>query len=244
LILYVPPLGPVCSRACEGFFSFNDDQQQKQLVDGIMVLFIIASFSFMFGKLESFSCETKEILLSSLWTRHLFGLAGLFSVLVVFTRSKPIVSPPILVAATFGLYALFLIACRCDGRFLALVLAAIVMVMYLEAELCWLHKKVNTEGDKEGDKERRKSQIKRAQGWIEVGVLVALVVGCLVYIGQHAREFRGQTWSWMAFWIGSAACSGDGSPCAGKECSVASDVYDGIRRVVGVQPDPRKNAKR
>jgi hypothetical protein len=197
-----------------------------------MILFLLASFGFMFGKLEGFSCETKELLLKSAWVRHLFGLAGLFAVLVIFTRSRPIVSPPTLVAATFGLYAVFLAACRCDARFLAVVLAAIVLVLYLEAERCWRHK--------EGDDDKQ-PQLERAQLGLEAGVIVVVSLGCLVYIGQHAREYHGQKWSWIAFWLGTPACKGNGSPCdKTRGCSVVRDMCDGVRRVAGMDPKKKK----
>lgn len=198
-----------------------------------MVLFLLASFNFMFGKLEGFSCETKELLLASAWVRHLFGLAGLFAVLVLFTRAKPIVSPPALVATTFALYAVFLVACRCDARFLAVVLAAIVAVLYLEAERCWLHH----EGKEQAAAEEQAQQqnIERAQLLVEGAVLVVVTLGCLVYIGQHAREYRGKTWSWTAFWLGSPSCKGNGSPCDKmRGCSVVRDMCDGMRRVAGL----------
>ena len=209
-----------------------------------MVLFLLASFNFMFGKLEGFSCETKELLLSSTWVRHLFGLSGLFAVLVIFTRAKPIVSPPSLVAATFGLYAVFLVACRCDARFLAVVLAAIVTVLYLEAQRCWLHKLGDGDGDDDSlARARTQAQIQRAQLCIEAGVLVVAAVGCLVYVGQHSREYRGRKWSWQAFWLGSPSCKGNGSPCdKAHGCAIVRDVYDGARRVVGLDPSvsPRR----
>ncbi len=205
----------------------------EPLKEGLVILFLLASFNFMFGKLEGFSCETKALLVSSTWVRHLFGLAGLFAVLVIFTRAKPIVSPPALVAATFGLYAVFLVACRCDARFLAVVLAAIVAVLYLEAQRCWLHK-VDDDDDKGA---QAQAQLERAQLCIEAGVLVVAALGCMVYIGQHSREYRGRKWSWQAFWLGSPSCKGDGSPCdRTRGCAVARDMYDGVRRVVGLDP--------
>ena len=209
-------------------------QQQLPLTDGLMVLFLLASFTFMFGKLEGFSCETKELLSSSTWVRHTFGLSGLFAVLVIFTRARPVVSPPRLVAATFGLYAAFLVACRCDARFLAVVLAGVVGVLYLEAERCWRHKRA-AEGDASDASAETQARIESAQKVIEVGVLVVAALGCLAYIGQHSREYRGTQWSWTAFWLGSPTCKGDGSPCDAGGCSLALDLYDGTRRLAGLE---------
>jgi hypothetical protein len=202
-----------------------------------MVLFLLASFTFMFGKLEGFSCETKELLSSSTWVRHTFGLSGLFAVLVIFTRARPVVSPPRLVAATFGLYAAFLVACRCDARFLAVVLAGIVGVLYLEAERCWRHKRAaeGNASDASSANAETQARIESAQKVIEVGVLVVAALGCLAYIGQHSREYRGTQWSWTTFWLGSPTCKGDGSPCDAGGCSLALDLYDGTRRLVGLE---------
>ena len=215
--------------------AFPLQQQQVPLKDGLMILFLLASFNFMFGKLEGFSCETKDLLNSTV-VRHAFGLAGLFAVLVIFTRAKPIVSPPTLVATTFGMYAVFLVACRCDARFLAVVLAAIVVVLYLEAERGWIHKQ--TRGDDDSQKHKQKTeQIESAQLGIEAGVLIVAALGCLVYIGQHAREYRGKKWSWLKFWLGSPACKGNGSPCDKTHgCQVMHDMLDGVRRIVGMEP--------
>ena len=203
------------------------------LRDGLMVLFLIGSFNFMFGKLEGFSCETKAML-STLWVRHAFSLAGLFVVLVVFTRSKPVVSPPALVAVAFGLYAIFLVICRCDARFLAVVLAAVVAVFYLEAMRSW-----DAAAAADKTKEDNVRAIANAQLALEAGVLALAATGCLVYIGQHAREYRGGKWSWFTFWLGVSACKGNASPCDKGGCSVLVDMYDGARRVVGISPERR-----
>lgn len=217
-----------CSSSNKEETQQKPQQPQQPLTEGLMVLFLLASFTFMFGKLEGFSCETKELLLNSTWVRHVFGLAGLFAVLVIFTRSKPIVSPPTLAAITFGLYAVFLVACRCDARFLGVVLAAVVVVMYLEAERCWRHKV------QASDDVSEQRNIERAQMCIEASILVVVALGCLVYIGQHAREYRGQTWSWLTFWLGVSVCKGNGSPTCNS--SVLRDMVDGLRRIAGIEP--------
>ncbi len=101
-----------------------------------MLLFLLASLNFMFGRLKEFSCETQE-LLKTVWVRHAFNMAGLFFVLVIFTRSSPVLSPPKLFGMVFVLYSLFLVICRCDARFLAVILALLVAIFYLEAMRMW-----------------------------------------------------------------------------------------------------------
>ncbi len=66
---------------------------------------------------------------------------------------------------------------------------------------------------------------------LEVGVLVLAVTGSIVYIGQHAREYRGTKWSWITFWLGDSSCKGNSSPlCKGTPCSIGRDLYDGMKK--------------
>lgn len=214
------PQGPAASAASPG------------MQDGLLALFVLASFSFLFGKLDSFSCDTKEILMT-MSVRHVFGLAGLFAVLVIFTRASPVLAPPALVAVTVGLYAIFVVICRCDPRFLAAVLVAVVVILYLEAERCWTVRP-GAVADADATRASRLAWIRRAQTVLGVGIVVVAAAGCLVYIGQHSREYKGNKWSWTTFWLGVSTCKNNGSPCKKGACSVWHDMGDGARRVVGV----------
>ncbi len=201
-----------------------------------MLLFLLGSLNFMFGRLKDFSCETQE-LLHTVWVRHAFNLAGLFFVLVVFTRNSPVVSPPKLVGMVFVLYALFLVVCRCDARFLAVILALLVVVFYVEAVRMWDAKRardgdIGTGAGAGAGETARPADLIRAQTALEVGVLVLAFAGSLVYIGQHSREYRGDKWSWITFWLGDSECKKNSSPmCRGKPCSVGRDMHDGLRRI-------------
>ena len=207
------------------------------LTSGLTILFLLASFNFLFGKLEGFSCETKELLAHSPWVRHTFAVSGLFAVLVIFTRAHPVLAPHLLVLAAFGLYAVFLAACRCDAKFLAFVLVAVVAVLYLEAERCWLRSghdqpTATTSPEQKAELDRK---IERAQTAIGLAALAAVTIGCVIYIGQHAREYRGAKWSWAKFWLGMPACKGNSSPCDKRlGCSIAGDFGDGVRRILGM----------
>jgi hypothetical protein len=218
-------------------FHIRSSPDNTSVQAGLTVLVLIATFSFLVGKLETLSCETKEALMKRAWARHALGLASLFAVMVVFTRTSPVMSPPCLIACATVIYALFLLVCRCDVRFQVIIVVGLFAVIYLEAQRFWLVNGPDAE-DVKGEVQAREAQavrrIFRIEAWIEVAVGVAALIGCLVYLGQHAREYDGDRWSWTNYWMGVAACQGNGTPCDKAECTIAGDVYDGCRRLVGL----------
>lgn len=192
----------------------------------ILVLYMLAGINLLFSRLKEYSCDTQELFMSSVWVRHIYNFIGVFFLLVLFTRSQPLMHPVALLGVALLICVVFVLMTRCDHRFLVTAVMALAAVFFLEAWIAYERKRVP-----EGDREHTKLMMK-AQYVLEAVIAVLIVVGCIVYIGQHSREYRGGQWSWKTFWLGTSdhKCKQNGS---GRRMSVARDVRDGIRRVLG-----------
>ena len=196
---------------------------------GLMVLFMIVGLNFMFGRLKDFSCETQAMLKDNLWARHAFNLAGVYFVLVLFTRTRPLVAPPVLAGIAVALYACFLVICRCDSRFLVAFIVLLVALFYVESELAW-RRRDREPGAAEQSSPAQLGQLLSAQLALQAAAGVVAGLGFMVYLGQHWREYGGgkASWSWTTFYFGSNECHGNGS---GRPKTVKRDLLDAVDAV-------------
>lgn len=97
----------------------------------------------------------------------------------------------------------------------------VTVIFYLEAS-----KNYNIKDMKEHEKNKIKEEYEKYQLILQVVSVLTVVIGVVVYIGQHEREF-GKKWSWTKFWIGVNKCSGNGS----VEKDVITDFKDGLKRI-------------
>ncbi len=103
-----------------------------QINETILIIYFLVAVNFLFNRLKDFSCHTQTWLTKNLIAKHLFNVAAIFFVIVLFTRSKPI-HPIALIILTFVMYGFFMIITRCDHRFLAVFLISMVIVFLIEA---------------------------------------------------------------------------------------------------------------
>jgi hypothetical protein len=199
------------------------------LSEGLLVVYMLVGVNFLFGRMKDFSCEAQGWLASSAWVRHALNFCAVFFMLVIFTRSSPLVPPPALVGVAALICAFFLLMMRCDVRFLAASIALLMALFYVEAMRAYDRKQAQAQAQAQAEQEDRDRALVRVQLLLQGAVLATVAAGCLVYIGQHAREYRG-AWSWTTFWFGTQdnKCRGDGS---GAARSVARDLRDGARRL-------------
>lgn len=215
-------------------------QYTEKIYDGLLVLYMLVGVNFLLGRLKDFSCETQAFLNNSLAARHLFTIAALFFVIVLFTRKEPLVRPVLLPLLVLALYALFLVISRCDYRFLAAFMIVLTAMFYLEAERAYrISKSKEEEGRDGGDRDGRRTRdrrtldlITKAQRAAQVIAMIIAIIGCIVYIGQHAREYASD-WSWKTFWLGTKECRKNSSPhhtgsVAGR---LMQDIQDGVLRI-------------
>jgi hypothetical protein len=121
-----------------------------------------------------------------------------------------------------------LVVCRCDHRFLFVIL---VGVFYLESERAWRVQQLDKQGPGMASSADKKLDVLIAvQAALQAAALAVAALGCVVYIGQHRREYGGRRWSWVTFWLGVAECKGNGS---GKPSSIATDLADGLAALMG-----------
>lgn len=187
---------------------------------GILLLYFLVSVNFLFNKMKDFSCHVQTIVNKNLVAKHGLNILAVFFVLVLFTRSLP-VHPLILIGLTFVMYVFFLLITKCDYKFLTGFLLCMVIVFYIEAHK--LYKVTQEPQNAEAIKEKYSAM----QMYIQILSIVLVLFGFVIYIGQHAREYK-DTWNWKKFWIGVAKCSENGS----YETNVFKDFDDGIKRLV------------
>lgn len=195
--------------------------------ESLILVYVLVAINFLFNKLKDFSCHVQNIASDSLLVKHGLNLIGVFFVIVIFTRSTPI-KPVLLVMVTFLMYGFFILITRCDYRFLFLFLAIMVLVMYLEAEKSYskslIRKNESIDVKKEEEYIRKYSL---AQNVLHICSVTVVLIGVIVYIGSHSREYR-REWSWFKFWWGSKACKGNGTPI---KKSLMMDFVEGLKRL-------------
>ena len=189
--------------------------------DGFLIVYFIVILNFLFGKLKDFSCHVKTLFDEYIFARHFLNMLCVFFLIVIFTRTNPI-APPLLVLATVAMYSFFLLIVRCDYKFLIVFLLIVTIVFYLEA-----HKNYVIKDLKEPEKNQVKENIETYQLILQVVSAVSVILGVIVYIGQHEREY-GKQWSWQKFWMGVKKCSGNGS----IEKDILTDLKDGVKRIL------------
>ncbi len=185
----------------------------------LLVYFLVA-INFLFNKMKDFSCHVQTIVNENLLVKHGLNILGVFFLLVLFTRSTP-VKPMYLILGTFIMYAFFMLITKCDYRFLGVFLLCMFVVFYLESDKLYKASKNSAQKD-EIAKKYEKMQLA-----IQAFSCIVVLVGFVIYLGQHAREYK-RNWDWRAFWLGVHKCAGNGS----REKSLVEDFSAGIKRLI------------
>jgi hypothetical protein len=147
-----------------------------------------------------------------MYVKHGFNLLAVFFVLVIFTRSKP-VHPSLLIGISVVMYIFFIMLTRCDFVFLMGFMICVTVVFYIEADKQY---KLATE-DKKAEK---------IQGILYIVSVVFVLLGVLVYLGKHSREYK-KNWDWNKFILGVSKCAGNGS----RSKSILEDFKDGMKMI-------------
>lgn len=220
-----------------------------QINEGILLATLLVCINFLFNRLKDFSCSTQALLNDNLLAKHAFNILAIFFVLVLFTRSAPL-EPKFILLLVMLMYVFFIMITKCDYRFLVLFLILMGIVFYMEADKNWRFRgekffffssaSANKTAGADAEEEERKTgnltkrDVIFAQFWVELFSLIVVLIGVIVYMGQHSREFV-EDWSWKSFWLGVNKCTGDGIPI---RKSVWGDLVDGLRRIVNLPPLP------
>ena len=207
--------------------------QTPSVGQALILLYMLVGINLLFSRLKDYSCDTQALFLSSVWVRHIYTFIGVFFLLVLFTRTQPLVHPVALLGVALLICLVFLVMMRCDHRFLVAAVIALTGVFFLEAWIAYDRKRL-VDGDA-GQPQEQKAVANRVQGMVhaqhalQAAFAILIAAGCLVYIGQHAREYR-DSWSWKTFWLGTAdnKCKHDGS---GMPHTLMRDARDGARRI-------------
>lgn len=195
-----------------------------QVNETILIVYFLVAINFLFNRLKDFSCHTQTWLTKNLIAKHLFNIAAIFFVIVLFTRSNP-VHPIILIILTFAMYAFFMVITRCDHRFLTVFLVSMVIVFLIEA-----YKSYYKQKDKETNTEDpyRQKVLLATQLTVQVMSILIVFFGFFVYVGQKSREYP--KWNWNKFWLGVHKCKGN-SLSHKLHRDVFTDFLHGIKRI-------------
>ncbi len=196
-----------------------------KIIEGFIIVYFIVALNFLFNKLKDFSCSVQGVWNNHVSFRHFLNIIGVFFLLVLFTRTNPI-APHWLIIATFLMYLFFILITRCDFKFVMIFLLCMIIVFYLEA-----HKVYQKTLDLP-TKEEDKKNIEKIQLSIQLFSLIIVIIGVVVYIGQHVREF-GKEWNWSLFWFGVQKCTGDSVPVSK---SLLSDINLGFKQILSSKP--------
>ena len=211
-------------------------ESKSTMWDGLIILYLLIGVNFLLGRLKDFSCETQALLSDMAW-KHAFNLAGVYFLLVIFTRSAPIVHPAWLPLVSIGLYGIFFLITRCDNRFFVAFLCVLTTMFAIESWRSYRAYHALKSGDRSDDALLKRVQ--RVQDVLQIASLIIVTIGCVVYIGQHSREYA-SSWSWKTFWLGVSSCRGNGSPSDPRDGGIMHDLADGLRRILGLAPIERK----
>jgi hypothetical protein len=194
--------------------------------ENVIILYFLVVINLLFGKLKDFSCNMQGVINDSVFVRHMLNIIGVFFLLVLFTRTTPI-NPLILVLATFVMYIFFILITRCDYRFVFVFIFCMLIVFYIEAQ-----KNFTTDKLPDNNKKEERKKYEKIQYIVEVISVVCVIIGVLIYMGQHSREYK-NNWNWNLFWFGTLKCRGNGVPVLK---SIREDSIDGIIRLFGYKP--------
>ena len=194
--------------------------KDMDITEGLLLVSFLVCINFLVNHLKEFSCSMQSLLSDTILVKHGFNIVAIFFALVLFSRYNAM-PPHIIIAITFAMYVIFLLLMRCDYRFVLLFIATMLVVFYIEAEKNYRYSRKIIH-----DEEKKK--LTRIQLALQCASLVFVVIGVVIYIGQHSREFK-KGWSWFKFWFGSSECTGDGFPI---KKTMFGDITDGIKRIV------------
>lgn len=192
----------------------------------ILIIYFLVAINFLFNRLKDFSCHTQTWLNDNLIAKHMFNIAAIFFVIVLFTRSNPI-HPMIIVGLTIVMYMFFIVVTKCDYRFLSLFIASMVVVFFIEAYKSYnksLQQRPLTKEDSV-----RENELIKLQLIVQIISFIIVFVGFFVYVGQKSREYP--NWKWSKFFIGLNKCKGNALEKKLKR-SVMQDLLGGLRRII------------
>ena len=189
--------------------------------ESIFVIYILIALNFLMNKLKDYSCHVQRIYNKNMFVRHGLNLVSTFFLLVIFTRSNPI-HPYIIVFASILLNIFFIVITRCHYLFLGIFIVLMIIVFYLESA-----KSYDISKQKE-KKEQIEYQYSKYQFQIQLLSFIVIFIGLLVYIGQHAIEYK-DTWSWYKFWVGVNSCKGNGV----QETDILMNAMTGVHKIIG-----------
>lgn len=199
-----------------------------KIIDAFIVVYFIVVLNFFFNKLKDFSCNIQRIWNHSISLRHGLNFITMFFLLVIFTRNNP-VAPHILVLAAMVLYIFFVLVTRCEFRFLIAFIVCMIIIFYIEAyKVYYLSLKTISQEEKD----KLKTNIEKVEIIVQIMAIIIVLIGVLVYIGQHVREF-GREWNWKLFWLGVEKCAGDSVP---ESTSFFSDIGLGLKQILSSKP--------
>lgn len=189
--------------------------------EGFIIIYIIVAVNFMMGKMKDFSCSVQSLVTDNLVAKHLFNMVAVFFLIVIFTRSAPV--PPLtIVGVTVLMYAYFILLTKCDVTFLIGFIVCMCVIFYIEADKNY---KLTKTQDKD-EKEQITNTSQQQQIYINVVAIVFVLIGVLVYIGQHSLEYQ-KNWSWTTFFLGVSKCQNNGSISHG----FWKDISEGVARI-------------
>lgn len=199
-----------------------------QIIEGFIVVYFIVLLNLFFNKLKDFSCNVQRIWNNYVSIRHILNFITMFFLLVIFTRNNP-VAPYILIIASFILYIFFILVTRCEFNFLVAFIICMVITFYLEAYKVY---KLSLKSISQEEKDTMKINIEKIEINVQIIAIIIVLIGVLVYIGQHVREF-GKDWNWTLFWLGTQKCAGDGVP---ESTSMLSDISLAFKQILSSKP--------
>jgi len=206
-------------------------QATTGFIETLLIVYFLVALNFLFNRLKDFSCHTQTWLTNNIAAKHVFNLAAIFFVIVLFTRSTPI-HPLVIIVLTMSMYALFMVITKCDYRFIGAFVAAMTLVFLIESyKNYYKHKYTNTNSTVQ-EQERHEILHKKLlalQVIIQLISLILIFVGFFVYVGQKSREYP--KWKWSVFWLGAVKCKGN-SLAKRLKRTVVQDFVDGIKKIV------------
>ncbi len=199
-----------------------------KIIDAFIVVYFIVLLNFFFNKLKDFSCNIQRIWNNSISLRHSLNFVTMFFLLVIFTRNNA-VAPHILVLSTFVLYLFFILVTRCEFKFLMAFVVCMFITFYIEAYKVY---KLSLKNISQEEKDNIKTNVEKIEISVQVLAIIIVLIGVIVYIGQHVREF-GKEWNWTLFWFGVQKCTGDSVPVSK---SLLSDINLGFKQILSSKP--------
>lgn len=188
-----------------------------------LVVYLLVAISFFFNRFKDFSCSTQNLFANNIVIRHVFNLISVFFMIVLLTRTTP-VNPRYVILFTLCVYCIFILLTRCDVRFIVVYFVLATIIFYIETEKSFLTVKY----PQKEDSHPLQITLSHVQIVIETLSVIAVIIGCLIYIGQKSAIHGNKNWNWMTFFLGTVKCS---STPKRLPRDISLDLVEGLRRV-------------